>query len=254
MEAKRRYESRTAAEVVAMWDRGVFALWKDNRAISEKRVARIAAEVNQSANFGPSPIVIGRVGESLHVVDGQHRLRATKLLDPATANRTTLCICWETCRNESELLALFRIVNCGTPVAPSHWNSDVDMFIRELIQAIKTHWGDEVFSKASKAIRPRITEDALRSVIDNCRGTREAAAVHCLSVPGALETMIAMNTAAERLFGGGGKSAVMAGHDVSHAMLGVASKLSFFVGLRKKWLENFVLQLADEWVVAGAGD
>lgn len=254
MEEKRTYRTHTAAEVVAMWSIGIFSLWEGNRRISEKRAARIAAEVTKVGDFGPIPIVIGRVGGASYVIDGQHRLQAAKLLNQIAANRATLCVCWETCRDETELIALFRNVNCGSPVPPSHWNPDVKQFSQELASAIRRNWSSDVFSENASSQRPRITEATLFSVIDNCRETREAASIHCLSVPNALAILIQMNAAAEQLLGGGGKAIAMKNCEVSHKMLGIATRLKFFVGLQKGWLEFFVAHLSGEWRAAGAGD
>jgi hypothetical protein len=252
-EGKRTYKIHTAAEVVVMRAAGAFSLWKGNRHLSEKRAIRIADDVLKTGDFGPMPIVIGKVGLAGFVVDGQHRLRAAQLLDADTADRAMMCLCWENCADIADLTLLFRTTNCGTPVPPSHWDNDVTLFCDELANAIREHWGCDVFSENKTSQRPRITAAALNCVIDSCPETREAAATHCLSVENALKKIVQMNDLAERLFTGGGKLGALKQEKISPAMLNTATKLKFFVGLQKDWLYNLIARLSEDWIAAGAG-
>ncbi len=259
MEVKREYERLTAAEVVARWDSGQFALWSGNRHVTESRVARIAAEVAQGCDFGPMPIVIGRIPTQKNgsgggfVIDGQHRLRAAKLLSAEVAARTELCICWEECKTDADLKRLFRKVNCGTPVPPSHWDDDVLIFSRGLAQAIRHHWCDSVISDKDTCCRPRITEAALFAAIDDCRETREAAALRRLSVESALEKIVRMNTLHKSMYTGDGARRALSDSGVkTAAMFESAKKLKFYVGLRFGWLSALMAELSEEWLANGA--
>jgi hypothetical protein len=250
--ASRTYERLTVVEVLARWDNGLFCIWSGNRHLVESRAARIAVEVERNKDFGPMPIIIGCItsGERRNgfVVDGQHRLHAARLLSSEAAARTELCLCWEECKNELDLRALFRRVNCGTPVPPSHWDEDVYTFCKDVAREIRKKWSADIVKDTNTCQRPRVTFRALREAIDECRDTREAAAANKLSAANAIATLIHMNTIHERMFTGESGKRARADEKVSEDMLGIAIRYKFYIGLRKNWLCAFLAELSEQRV------
>jgi hypothetical protein len=241
----RTYLTYLVSDVLELSRAGEFTLWKGNRHIDENVVAHIVRDVNASHNYGPSPIILGMLDGKGYVVDGQHRLAAAALLEPAARN-VHLTICRVPVADEAALKILFRIVNCGTPVPMSHWNDEIATFVRNLTAAINNQWPG-VISLRSRAHRPRTCEAALRCAVDENRHIRTAATAGVLCVDDAMRELIAMNAVDMATLNSAHGPEFLTNYDMPASLISHIHSLQFAVGARLHWEKFFIAKMCEIW-------
>jgi len=224
-------------ELLNQYTTGKIHLWVHNRDINNMRAKRLADAITSSRNIGPVPIIIADCQDGKqYVLDGQHRLAASRYVPTVIADTLQVWVSTTICADEEQVRKLFRIVNSGLPVPPKFYDEDLLRIATRTSELIILRWPLAISDK--KPQRPRFTQkilidsfcsDAYHKLLRNGHLTPENIIKYIIEINEGVKELYNTNpiTAHSKY-----------GTKKNPTLIYRAEKIDFFAGLNVTWSDD----------------
>ena len=199
--------------------------WEYNRDLCADRVEIIRRSLeSKPMSFTPITLV------NNFIIDGQHRIDAFKLLKNKSFS---IILHYYKCTYDSDIHAIFKDINSGTPVSSIYYDVVIKKIIDEYIRFLNTEYGCEIVRKTITK-RPYVYIGKIRDELPLMQDFKKAVSDGTITIDILKKRTIEWNNLT--------KFDIEKGifKELSVGCLQSAHKSGFYLGLRDAWVHQLI--------------